>query len=246
VGLKYLITGGGRGLGYEYAKYLCTSGQDKVFVVVRQRSNSPSFIDPKSVFELDFNTLTDKTLDDFSDWIGEIAAPDVVIHCAGGGLGLRSPIPSYLDIQKMLNSNLVGAIAINSIILPKFVNQRRGTIVHVGSTASTHAVGSVAYNTAKAGLAAYVRSAGNHFVRHEVLVCGINPGAFLAYDNSMSRLKSRSNDIYDKFIQEKLPRREMMPLDDVFKVLDFLSREPNLSLAGSMIAIDAGESLAYP
>jgi NAD(P)-dependent dehydrogenase (short-subunit alcohol dehydrogenase family) len=149
-------------------------------------------------------------------------------------------------MHKMLNSNLVGAIAMNSIILPKFVDQRRGTIIHVGSTASTHAVGSVAYNTAKAGLAAYVRSAGNHFVKDEVLVCGINPGAFLAYDNSMSRLKKRSNDIYKKFIQERLPRRDMMPLNDIFKVLDFLSREPNLSLAGSMIAVDAGESLAYP
>jgi len=246
MGLKYLITGGSRGLGYEYAKYISMSNRDKVSLVVRRRSSSTSFIDAESVFEFDFDVLTDKSLDDFGDWVSTIAAPDVVIHCAGGGLGLRSPMPSYSEMQKMLNSNLLGAIAINSRVLPKFVEQRRGTIVHIGSTASTHAVGSVAYNTAKAGLAAYVRSAGNHFVKDGVLICGINPGAFLAYDNSMSRLQSRSTDIYEKFIQQKLPRGKMMPLDDLFKVLDFLSQEVNLSLAGSMVAIDAGESLAYP
>jgi 3-oxoacyl-[acyl-carrier protein] reductase len=246
--MNYLITGGSRGLGFEYAKHISYQKQDRnqVSLIVRRRKDAPAFIAPESIFELNFDDLTDSLLQEFENWLRFTVKPDVVIHCAGGGLGIRTPMPTHLQMQSILNANLIGAIAINSIILPSFISQKKGTIIHIGSTASTHAVGSVAYNTAKAGLAAYVRSAGNHFVKEDILICGINPGAFMAYDNSMSRLRDRSIEIYAKFIRERLPRGQMMPLGDLFSILDFLCRTPNLSLAGSMISIDAGESLAYP
>ena len=148
-------------------------------------------------------------------------------------------------MSKLFDGNLLGAVAINSLIIPLFQKARSGTVIHVGSTAAPQSIGSVGYNTVKAGLNAYVRSLGNSVVADNVLVCGINPGAFDATNNAMYRLKNSNSKAYLEFLERKLPRNRLSLAQEIIDVLVFLGDSNNLALAGSMVAVDGGESVAY-
>ena len=241
----YLISGVSKGLGHDLALYLLSEGY-KVSVLSREQKTHSSFFTEKVTnFYLDFDHLSDFAEDRFLEWIRLVGLPNTVVHCAGGGYGLRSPTLKSREMSKLFDGNLLGAVAINSLIVPLFQKARSGTVIHVGSTAATQSIGSVGYNTVKAGLNAYVRSLGNSVVADNVLVCGINPGAFDATNNAMYRLKNSNSEAYLEFLERKLPRNRLSSTQEIIDVLVFLGDSKNLALAGSMVAVDGGESVAY-
>lgn len=242
---QYLISGVSKGLGHDLASYLLCQGY-KVSVLSRELGTYSSFF-PEKVpnFYFDFDRLSDFAEDRFLEWIRQVGLPNTVVHCAGGGYGLRSPTLKSSEMSKLFDGNLLGAVAINASIIPLFQKARSGTVIHVGSTAATQSIGSVGYNTVKAGLNAYVRSLGNSVVADNVLVCGINPGAFDATNNAMHRLKNTNSEAYLEFLEKKLPRNRLSSAQEIIDVLVFLGDSKNLALAGSMVAVDGGESVAY-
>src|SRR5690349_9080731 len=114
---------------------------------------------------------------------------DAVIHCAGGGMGLRESLLTPKALYDLFMLNLGTGVEVNRQALPSMMARKKGYIVHVCSIASGEAVGSVGYNTVKAALAAYVRSLGREMAPHGVVVTGIAPGAFIASGNAMDRLQ---------------------------------------------------------
>jgi len=243
-----LVTGATRGLGYEYIRYALGAGENVLAVGrnfgdnhwLRQQENGQSL----ALFECDLaeHDLADRLTDFMSS---NSLSVDRVLHAAGGGLGRREELLSWQDFQDLFSANLFGASEINRVLVPIMREGGYGRIVHVGSTAATHAVGSVGYNTVKAALGAYVRSLGRCLTSDNIVVSGINPGAFLAEDNAMERLSKNRPEVFDSFVNDRLPRKFMAHVSEIYGLIDFLlSREASM-LGGSMVAIDAGESLAY-
>ena len=101
----------------------------------------------------------------------------VILHCAGGGMGLRGPFMTPQELHALFMVNL-GGIEINRRFAPRMQADGYGRIIHVCSIASGEAVGSVGYNTIKAALGAYVRSLGRELAPYGVVVSGIAPGGF--------------------------------------------------------------------
>jgi len=243
-----LVTGAGRGLGHDYIESLIARGQPTVAIV---RDNSSLVWSSKvtgmnspSVLELNLNSPT--LYQELESFLTTRHLNVVrILHAAGGGLGLKDPLISRDALNQLLVANLYGALEINRLLIPKMIAHEGGAIVHVGSTAATHALGSVGYNTAKSALHAYVRSAGREFIGQKVLIAGINPGAFEATDNAMSRLRIRNPVAYKAFVEKQLPRKRMGRSDEFFPAIDLLLFGASDIFAGSMIAMDAGESLAY-
>ena len=121
-----------------------------------------------------------------------------------------------------------------------------GYVVHVGSTTSKEAIGSVGYNTVKAALAAYVRSLGRQLACTNVIVTGILPGAFTAPGNSWQRMIDRGEkQVMDDFIRERLPRGVMPDAGELLALIFLLTGPGASMMAGSCVPIDAGESFAY-
>jgi 3-oxoacyl-[acyl-carrier protein] reductase len=148
-------------------------------------------------------------------------------------------------MMRLWNANLLGALAINSILIPKMTESKGGRLIFVGSMAGTQAIGSVGYNTVKAALNAYVRTLGNALIADSILVCGVNPGDFLATDNAMSRLQISNPDFFKNNVQKRNPRGHLATSVEVIKVITYLAFQADSLFAGSMIAIDGGGSLAY-
>lgn len=170
---------------------------------------------------------------------------DVVLHVAGGGLGLREPLLDADGLIKLFTLNMVVAAEINRLVLPGMMGKRKGNLVHIASIASTEATGSVGYNTAKAALAAYVRSLGKEIAGSGVVVTGILPGGFSAPGNSWERLKASKPEVVEQFIEERLPRKFLGRAEELIPMILFLCSDAASMMGGCLVPIDAGEGKAY-
>lgn len=171
---------------------------------------------------------------------------DVVLHAAGGGLGLKDELLHPEDLLKLFVLNVGAAAEINRLVIPHMKEKRCGNLVHVGSVASSEGIGSVGYNTVKAALAAYVRSIGRELARFHVVATGILPGGFISPGNAMSRLQLSNPEAYKQFIDERLPRKIMGDAQELIPMLTLLCSEQASMMAGCLVPIDAGEGRAYP
>ena len=170
--------------------------------------------------------------------LGEV---DAVVHCAGGGLGLRSPLLTADDFSRLFNLNVLAASEINRFVAPRMSAAGRGALVHVASIAAAEAVASVGYNTVKAALAGYVRGLGNELAKENVVVTGILPGGFFAPGNSWDRLQTSKPEVVESFISERLPRGRLALAEEVVHLLMFLCSPAASMMGGCMVPIDAGE-----
>lgn len=244
-----LITGVTRGLGFDLAQEYYKQGHRLILIGrdldrVRGLFVTKS-IQPVMLFDMDFDFIINDTLNSLQVALSTFGYPECAIHCAGGGLRLSQPNLSYHEMMRLWNANFLGALAINSILIPKMTGSKGGRLIFVGSMAGTQAIGSVGYNTVKAALNAYVRTLGNALIADSILVCGVNPGDFLATDNAMSRLQINNPDFFKNNVEKRNPRGHLATSAEVIKIITYLAFHANSLFAGSMVAIDGGGSLAY-
>ena len=170
---------------------------------------------------------------------------DAVLHCAGGGMGLRNPVLSAAELGRLFMLNVGAACAVNQAVIPHMKARGTGHIVHVCSIASGEAVGSVGYNTVKGALAAYTRSLGREMAPYGLVVTGIAPGAFNAPGGAMDRLRANNPEAYEDFEHNRLPRRMMGDARELLPVMELLLSPAASMMAGTVIAVDAGEGKYY-
>lgn len=246
---RVLITGASRGLGSVCARVFAEKGA-RLALMARSKSDLEEIItsclnpgrhlavlaDLLNINELYHGVAFAK------DFLGGF---DVVLHVAGGGLGLKEFLINSEDLLKLFNLNVVAAAEINRLVAPDMMKTGKGNLVHVASIASTEATGSVGYSTVKAAMAAYVRSLGNELIKSGVIVTGILPGGFYAPGNAMQRLEKNNPDAYRRFIEERLPRKKMGMAEELIPLILFLCSDAASMMGGCMVPIDAGEGKAY-
>ena len=246
---KILITGASRGLGEVSARAL--ADQEAILVLMarskdklQEIKNSLKHPEKHSVIDVD---LTDtealhQAVDQTVKFLGEV---DVVLHIAGGGLGLRDPLLSSEEFFKLFNLNIGAAVEINKIIVPQMIQRKTGNLVHVCSIASSEATGSVGYNTVKAALAAYVRTLGRELAGSGIVVTGILPGGFYAPGNSWERLEEKNPAAVKQFIEERLPRGFLGKGEELIPMIKLLCSDDASMMAGCLVPVDAGEGKGY-
>jgi short-subunit dehydrogenase len=103
---------------------------------------------------------------------------DLVIFVAGvnhppGGIDKYN----FENDRKMIEVNLIGAMAWLTPIAEMFQSAKAGQIVGIASVAGDRGrVGNPGYNTSKAGLATYLEALRNRLTRHGVNVLTVKPG----------------------------------------------------------------------
>ena len=248
-GKRVLITGASRGLGAVCARAFAEKGA-RLALMSRSKNELEeviaSCLSPDSHIAVPTDLLNIKELHHGAalakDFLGGF---DVVLHVAGGGLGLKDTLINSDDLLKLFNLNVVAAVEINRLVAHDMIKRGKGNLVHVASIASSEATGSVGYNTVKAAMAAYVRSLGNELMKSGVIVTGILPGGFFAPGNAMQRLEKNNPDAYRRFIEERLPRKKMGMAEELIPLILFLCSDAASMMGGCMVPIDAGEGKAY-
>lgn len=246
---RILITGASKGLGAVAAQAFAERGARLVLIArsedklehVRQSCN-----DPDRHLSIPVNLLEMKKIQSVVQTAKEfLTGIDVVLHAAGGGLGLKDDFLMHEDFLRLFVLNVGAAAEINRLVTPDMKERRSGNLVHVGSIASSEAVGSVGYNTVKAALAAYVRSLGRELNRFNIIATGILPGGFTSPGNAMARLQETNPEAYQRFIEDRLPRKVMGDARELVPILALLCSEDASMMGGCLVPIDAGEGRAY-
>jgi len=246
---RVLVTGASKGLGAVVAPALADGGA-RLALMARTHDRLEAvrcacpFPEKHLSLALDLLNMDDlrRGVVRAQDFLGGI---DVVLHAAGGGLGFRDPLLSWSEFLQLFTLNLGAAVEINRLVVPEMKTRHSGNLVHVGSIASSEGVGSVGYNTAKAGLAAYVRTLGRELATFGIVATGILPGGFTGPGNAMERLEANNPAAYRQFVEERLPRKVMGQAKELIPMLLMLCSEEASMMGGCMVPIDAGEGRSY-
>ena len=110
--------------------------------------------------------------------VADLGGLDLVVFVAGvnyppGGIEKYN----FENDRRMIEVNLIGAMAWLAPVAEMFQSARAGQIVGIGSVAGDRGrVGNPGYNTSKAGLATYLEALRNRLTRHGVNVLTVKPG----------------------------------------------------------------------
>ena len=249
LGKRVIVTGASRGLGAAVCEALAKR-EAKIAMLSRSKNEMDNLKNklknPSSHISIKIDLLKNDgiklAIKKAKKFLKQI---DIVIHVAGGGLGLKETLINNEDLKTLLQVNLGAAAEINRLVVNGKAKSQSLKLVHVASIASNEAVGSVGYNVAKSALATYVRSLGRELYKNKVIVTGILPGGFIAPGNAMERLRKKNIKDYKKFIKTRLPRRLMGSADEVLPMLLFLCSKHSSMMGGCLVPIDAGEGKAY-
>lgn len=109
--------------------------------------------------------------------VADLGGLDLFVYVAGV---IHFPGPAEYNFEedrKMVEVNLLGAMAWLSQVAPLFQSAKSGQIVGVSSVAGDRGrVSNPGYNSSKAGLTSYLESLRNRLTRHGVNVITIKPG----------------------------------------------------------------------
>ena len=110
--------------------------------------------------------------------VADLGGLDLVIFCAGVNYPPGGIDKYNLDNdRRMIEVNLLGAMAWLTPIAEMFQSAKAGQIVGISSVAGDRGrVGNPGYNTSKAGLATFLEALRNRLTRHGVNVLTVKPG----------------------------------------------------------------------
>ena len=178
--------------------------------------------------------------------IAEDHCIDNIIHCAGGGFGIKDDLLSWDDFEVLFQVNVIAPATINKYIIPSMIERGHGNIIHVASTAGRQVGASVGYSTVKAGVLAYIRTLGNSLADTGVVVTGIIPGSFVAKGNNWDRYINKDAPFLKEYIKTHCPRGKLGDVKELLPMIDFLTSPQASIMCGCCVPIDGGEGVTYP
>jgi len=180
-----IIVGASDGIGAVLARRLAREGyllallarsQDKLEAVCSEINQDSSELRAHGyVHDV---TEYEKVLDLLRTIVADLGGLDLIVFVAGvnyppGGIDKYN----FESDRKMIEVNLIGAMAWLNPVAEMFQSAKTGQIVGISSVAGDRGrVGNPGYNTSKAGLATYLEALRNRLSRHGVNVLTVKPG----------------------------------------------------------------------
>ena len=109
--------------------------------------------------------------------IADLGGLDLIVFSAGVNFPPGLTSYNFEGDRKMIEVNLIGAMAWLNPVAEMFQNAKAGQIVGISSVAGDRGrIGNPGYNTSKAGLTTYLEALRNRLTRHGVNVLTVKPG----------------------------------------------------------------------
>ena len=213
-----LVTGASSGIGEATVRALAAAGWDTVAAARRvERCEALAAEVGGRAAALD---VTDA--DSVAALAGALDRVDVIVHCAGGALGLE-PLAEADEARwrEMFESNVMGVVRVTKALLPKLREGTDPSIVIVGSVAGVEVYeGGGGYTAAKHGAHAIAQTLRLELHREGIRVTEVAPG-MVETEFSLVRFEGDSERAADVY-------RGLEPLtaEDVAEVIAFCVTRP--------------------
>lgn len=243
-----VVTGGARGLGYAMAQALAAAGAD-VALLDRLDNVADAAVALQSAsgrrcVGLGVDVTSEGSVALAFDAVSErLGVADVLVNSAGITLGTPLIETTAESWRRVLDVNITGTFVTSVEFARRHVQADRGTpasIVNVSSM-SAFAVNvpqtQAAYNTSKAAVSMFTKSAAIEWWPHGIRVNAIAPGYFAS---DMTRDFVASNpEMADEWVR-RIPAGRMGEPEELGDLLVYLASERSSYVVGQSILIDGG------
>lgn len=208
---RVLVTGASRGLGRELATSLGRPGVEMAIVArtatglsetarrVRATGASALEIPADLADPADCERIFDRC-------VASIGGLDILIHNAAVWEGARFDTADPNDFPHVVGVNLIGPMLLTHRFAKGMIEQRRGHIIFIGSTAGVLCAGySTAYTASKFGLWGFARTIRTQLRSYGIKVTTIFPGS-IASDMSDDDAES----VYSRHGGTRMPTGDMI------------------------------------
>lgn len=236
-----VVTGASKGLGLTIAQNLAGKGFQVIAVSRSQsdvlRMTLESAVHPGCFIPFDFSNLTE--LDGLAkNIIASSSGVYALINNAAMGLSGMLVTAKPAQIDTLVRVNLLAPMLLTRAILRSMMSASEGRIVNITSiNAFTGYSGLAAYAATKAGLIGFTKSLAREVGKASITVNAVAAG-FLDTDMTSSLGEEKRQKIL-----RRSPLGRFATTDEVSGAVSYLLSDEALSVTGTTITIDAGNSV---
>lgn len=227
---RALVTGASRGIGMAIAKRLEADGYEVLGTATGEKGLTAIQAEGFAAASLNVSDL-----DSLPCFVKEHGPFACIVHNAGitrDNLLLRLDDAAILDV---LQTNLLGAMALTRASLRGMMKARGGRIVCLGSVVGTTGnAGQTNYAASKAGLGGFVRALAREVASRNITVNMVAPGFI---DTDMTQ--ALSDEQRDK-LQSDIPLGRLGTVDDIAGAISFLCGPDGAYVTGQTLHINGG------
>lgn len=239
-----LITGAGKGIGYETAKVFA-SQKTKLAVISRSEEDLVKLeqevgLDADYFFAMAGDVSDPQVVIQFVDEvIQRFGRIDVLVNNAGIRFRKKFLEITYEDWQHVMNVNLGSTFLFCQEVGRHMLSQGSGRIINMASIVGTLGLPElVGYAASKGGIISLTKSLALEWAENNINVNVIAPGFC---KTSYSENFKNNSGLYD-FTIERTPMRKWGESDDIAKTCVYLASDLSNYVTGEVINVDGGWS----
>lgn len=247
-GKRALVTGGTKGIGKAIADELAQAGAQ---VIVSARNHPGEGNTAHHFIAADLTKAEDvsRLEQEINERFGGI---DILINNAGG---LTTPGGGFSTLtdehwENELQLNLLTAIRLDRVLLPKMLDQKNGVIIHISSVSGKIPLWNLnmAYAVSKAALNSYSKALSTELADKGVRVLTVSPGATRTplmesfIEDFASTAGIPVEDAFQQLLRQigGIPMGRMAEPEEVASLVHFLVSPDAAYLTGANYVIDGG------
>jgi NAD(P)-dependent dehydrogenase (short-subunit alcohol dehydrogenase family) len=167
---------------------------------------------------------------------------DILVNAVTAPVERFEPEDFPLDAwDRMLATNLTGVLLSSQAAGRRMIDQKRGSIINLGSIASVSALGrgSLAYSASKGGVGQLTREMAYAWARHGVRVNALLPCQFVNAGLAQMIADPAKGDLVDRIVSG-IPIGRMGSPDEIVGPAIFLASDASAMVTGVLLPVDGG------